>query len=420
MLKLKEKERNSIINALRAGVVPPVGLRHMQVGRAQEIAQIVKDLDHIQSGASTMKFIVGDFGTGKSFFLTLCKLMAHEKKLVVMNADITTERILCASDGRARSLMSELVKNMSCRSRPEGNALKVVIETWIEKFTTDCPIPTSADFHKAITPISHLSLSNDFAKILFTYFTAYQSQDNARIEQCMKWLRAEYATKTEARSELGVTAIIEDDDIYNMIKLFAGFCRMAGFAGMLVNIDEIAVLIRQRGPLRNKNYETLLTIINDCLQGSVEGLGFLFGATTEAIENKEKGLHSYGALETRLASNSFVSSTVRDLSGPVMHLQTLTKEETFVLIHKLQQIFCSHEEGKEVIDEDGMKAFFMQAYSTMGSAEFLNPRDLIKNFLDLLSVIENNPGKSWKDFITAGPTNGPEGEKKTLVKLKVS
>ena len=421
MLKIKDKERTTILNALRAGVVPPVGLRHMQVGRSLEVGQIVKDLNHIESGASTMRFIVGDFGTGKSFFLTLCKLMAHEKKLVVMNADITTERILCSSDGKTRALLTELIKNMSCRSRPEGNALKLILETWISNFVEKVPNPTKNDFFKAMSPISSLSLCNDFSQVLHNYFLAYQAQDESKLEKCLKWIRAEYETKTEAKQDLGVNSIVEDTDFYNIIKILATFSRMAGFSGLLVNIDEIAVLIRLRAPQRNKNYETLLTIINDCLQGSVEGLGFLFGSTTEAVENKEKGLYSYGALQTRLANNSFVSNEVKDLSGPVMKLQTLTKEEVFVLLHKLQDIFCSIDAKQVLLNEEGIKAYFTKAYSHMGSEEFMNPRDLIKGFLDLLSVLETNPGKSWMDFL--GPLNVTTDHKmpasKGLTKLKV-
>ena len=203
-----------------------------------------------------------------------------------------------------------------------------------------------------------------------------------------------------------------------MLKILSVFARLAGFNGLLINIDEIAVLIRQRSPLRNKNYETLLTIINDCHQGSVEGLGFLFGATTEAIENKEKGLYSYGALQTRLSNNPYASMENRDLSGPVMKLLTLSKEEMFVLIHKLRDIQASFNPEKHIIDEDGLMAFFTQTFSRIGSEEHMSPRDIIKDFLSLISVLESNPSSTWRDYIKQTSTNQNTTHESGLVRLR--
>jgi hypothetical protein len=418
VLNIKEKDRTTILNALKAGVVPPVGLKHIQVGRAQEVTEIVKDIDHIANGGSTVRFIVGDFGAGKSFFLTLCKLIAHEKKMVVVNADITTERILCSSDGKARSLITELFKNMSCRSRPDGNAFRYVIETWIGLLVELHPEPTARDFRKALEPLSNFALSSDFAEVLYQYFVAYHSNDQAKIDRCMKWVRAEYETKTEAKADLGVNRIVEDADLYDMLKLTAGFCRLAGFTGLLVNVDELAVMIRLRAPQRHKNYETLLSLINDSLQGTTPGIGFVFGATSEAIENKEKGLFSYGALETRLASNRFATKELRDLSGPIIVLQTLIAEELLVLLHKLRDIHRSGLE-REVLDDHGVQAFFQNSMRGMGAIAHISPRDITKDFLGLLSLLESNPSKTWKDLISLSTTAG-QSQSSALVTLKAN
>lgn len=419
MHKIKDKERMTILNALKTGVVPNVGLKYMQVGRSEEIAQIINDLSHVESGGTTVKFIAGEYGAGKSFFLTLCKLMAHEKKMIVMNADITTEKILCASDGKAKALMTELIKNMSCRSRPEGNALKILVETWISKFIEKFPNPNKNDFYSIMEPVSGLALSNSFAQVLHIYMEAYQAQDQEKIEKCLKWMRAEYENKTDAKNDIGVSSIIDDADFYDVIKIYTAFAKVAGFSGVMVNIDELAVLIRQRAPLRNKNYETLLTIINDCHQGSIENLVFLFGATIESIENKEKGLFSYGALERRLASNPYARDGVKDLSGPVMRLSTLSKEEMFVLIHNLRDIYAFFEPEKYLIDEEGLKAFFTESFSKLGSDEHTTPSDIIKNFLSLLSVLETQKDKTWKDFIKQSASVS-EQQNSGLVRLKVS
>jgi hypothetical protein len=417
--KLKEKERTQIINALRAGVVPTIGLRHIQVGRAQEVAEIVKDLDHIGNGGATIRFVSGGFGAGKSFFLTLTKLMAHEKRLLVLNADITTERILCSSDGKARGLLTELLKNMSHRSKSEGGGLKSLIETWISNFTQQNSNPTENDFYKALSPLSHLPLCQGFATVLSKYLKAFKEDDLAGTEKCLKWFRAEYENKTEAKNELGVSRIIEDGDLYDVLKIYAGFSKLSGFGGLLIAIDELAVLVRQRSPQRSKNYETLLTIINDCLQGNVENIGFIFGATAEAIENKERGLYSYGALETRLSPNKFANGTIKDLTGPVLGLSPLSKEELFVLLTRLRDIHSNFDATKHVLPDNGVQGFFAHIFSRMGAEAHLNPRDVIKEYLGLLTILENNPEKKWSDLLPNIKIQHSTDENSDLVKLQV-
>lgn len=401
LLKLKEREKVQIINALRAGVVPTLGLKHIQVGRLQELNAIVKDLDQISLGGSTIRFVAGEFGAGKSFFLTLTKLMAHEKKLLVMHADITTDQILCSSDGKTRRLLTELIKNMSYKSKPEGGALKSVIESWISIFLETNPHPTENAFLKSLEPMSHLPLYSTFAKVLFKYLEAFNSDDVATMDKCLKWCRAEYINKTEAKSELGVNQIIDDGDFYNALKLYAIFAKLSGFDGLLVSIDELAVLVRQRAPQRSKNYEVLLTIVNDCLQASSNNsIGFVFGATSESLENKDRGLYSYGALETRLASNRYANGAIRDLTGPVLSLVSLTKEEIFVLLTRLRNIFYSGNAENFILPDEGIKAFFEQVFSRMGAASHMNPRDIIKEFLGLLAVLDLDKSLNWTDLVS--------------------
>lgn len=400
MLKLKEKERTQIINALRAGVVPTIGLRHIQVGRVQELNEIVKNLDLINDGGSTVRFVSGEFGAGKSFFLTLAKLIAHEKRLVVVNADITPDKILCASDGKTRALITELFKNLSYKSKPDGGALKSIVETWISKFKESNPNPTENSFYQALSSLSHLALCQDFSKVLFRYLQAFEANDLPTIEKCLKWMRAEYETKREARNDLEVNRIIEDADFFDVLKLFSGFVKLGGFGGLLVLIDEIAVLVRLRAPQRHKNYEMLLAIINDCLSGSAQNIGFVFGATSDSIENREKGLYSYGALETRLAQTTFHNQTIKDLTGTVIPLSTLTREELYVLLSKLREIYANGDPSKILLPDEGLKGFFEQVYSVMGADSHLNPRDVIKGFLGTLATLDGHPNVKWTDLIS--------------------
>lgn len=130
-MKITSRERNAIIQSLAAGVVPAIGLHHIQVGRRDEVGAIIKDLALVEQGSSTVRFIVGRFGSGKTFFLNLVRNVALKRKFVVIQADITTERRLHGSGGQARSLFSELMRNLSTQSRPEGGALPNLVERWI-------------------------------------------------------------------------------------------------------------------------------------------------------------------------------------------------------------------------------------------------------------------------------------------------
>ena len=333
-MKINERERTAILSSLAAGVVPRIGLHHVQVGRKPEVAAMLQDLQKVADGSSAVRFIVGRFGAGKSFFLNLVQTVALERKLVVARADITTERRLHASNGQARSLFSELIKNLSTRSRPEGGALASLVERWVGDVAHEVNPTGAADNAQAVQkrlaelckPLQDLVSGYDFATVIGQYYRGYLEHNEALQTAAIRWLRAEYTTKTEARQDLGVRSIIDDDSFYDYLKLFAKFVRIAGYAGLLVCLDELVVLSHRLNSkvARNNNYEAVLRILNDCLQGSVEGLGVIFAATDDCMFDKRRGLFSYEALASRLASNRFASGGLVDLSGAVIQLANLS------------------------------------------------------------------------------------------------
>lgn len=269
-IKIKSKEKNAIIESLKAGIVPRIGLQHIQVGRADEIKEMIKDYELISDGGAKTRFIIGEYGSGKTFFLTLSKLIAHEKNLVVVSADITTEKVLCSSDEKSQKLFSELITNMSTKTKPDGGALRSIIERWASNILKSNENITEENIYKELMPLEKYVACYDFSKVLTTYINAYQNGDDIKMSQVLRWLRAEYTTKTDARNDLGVRTIIDDNNFYEYLKLFAGFVRLAGYSGLIVNIDELAILARLKSNIRNKNFERILNIINDSLQGTTE------------------------------------------------------------------------------------------------------------------------------------------------------
>ena len=400
--RIRERDRQAILKALRAGVVPRVGLQHIQVGRKAEVQAILRDLDHAADGGAGVRFVIGRFGSGKSFFLNLASIVALEKGFLVARADLTTDRRLHGTGGQARGLYAELMRNLASKARPEGGALSSVIERWVsdvmqEAGTTDADALEQA-FGARLKPLQELVSGFDIVKVFAAYVRGYQAHDAAAQEAALRWLRAEYATRTEARQDLGVRAIIDDDDIYDHLKLTARLARIMGYQGLLVCLDEMVVLSHRLASSRARasNYEAILRILNDCLQGSVEGLHVIFGGTDEFLEDRRRGLYSYEALATRLAANEFARDGVIDLSGPVIHLRSLTPEDLYVLLMRIRDVFAAGDPTKHLLPDEGLAAFIDYSRRTLGDDYFRTPRDTVVRFVGLLNLLEQEPSQDWR------------------------
>jgi hypothetical protein len=400
--RIRERDRQAILKALRAGVVPRVGLQHIQVGRKAEVQAILRDLDHAADGGAGVRFVIGRFGSGKSFFLNLASIVALEKGFLVARADLTTDRRLHGTGGQARGLYAELMRNLASKARPEGGALSTVIERWVsdvmqEAGTTDVDALEQA-FGAKLKPLQELVSGFDIVKVFAAYVRGYQAHDAAGQEAALRWLRAEYTTRTEARQDLGVRAIIDDDDIYDYLKLTARLARIMGYKGLLVCLDEMVVLSHRLASSRARaaNYEAILRILNDCLQGSVEGLQVIFGGTDEFLEDRRRGLYSYEALATRLAANEFARDGVVDLSGPVIRLRSLTPEDLYVLLMRIRDVFAAGDPTKHLLPDEGLAAFIDYSRRTLGDDYFRTPRDTVVRFVGLLNLLEQDPSHDWR------------------------
>lgn len=401
------RERTAILQSLGAGVVPAIGLHHIQVGRKREVEAILSDLQSVEQGAASIRFIVGRYGSGKTFFLNLARTVALRRRFVVMQADITTERRLQGTGGQARSLYSELVRNLSTRSRPDGGGLQNFIERWIGDMDHSIRGAGGTDndvrqrIITALKPLQDLVSGFDFATVLSRYYDAYLTQSQPLQDAAIRWLRAEYTTKTEARSELGVRTIIDDGAIYDYLKLFAAFIRIAGGAGLVVNVDELVVLSHRlnNSQARNNNYEAILRILNDCLQGQTQGLFFLFAGTDECLEDRRRGLFSYDALATRLAPNRFAGDGRADFSGPVLRLESLTPEDCYVLLDNIRRVFALGEPAKFLIPDEGIVEYLRSCNDRMGAAYFQSPRDTVRDFVSLLRRLEQYPSDNWQTVL---------------------
>ena len=400
---IKTKDRDTIVQALRAGVVPRAGLRHIQVGRVREVEEVVRDVTRLREGGSAVRFIIGEYGSGKTFFLNLARAIAIESKCVTVHADLAPDRRIHATGGQARSLYSELIRNMATRTKPDGGALPSVVERFIgeaRKAADAAGRRVGEEIHQRLAPLQDLVSGYDFATVVERYYEAFDEGDETKKAAALRWLRGEYALKTEAREALGVRSIISDQDVYDYLKVMGRFVRLAGYDGFLVVLDEMVNLFKLvSAQARNANYEQILRIVNDVLQGQVDHFSVYFGGTPEFLMDTRRGLYSYEALRSRLAENSFARDGLVDVSGPVVRLPSLTPEELYVLLHKLRHVFAGGIETKYLVPDAGFTAFMEHCSGRIGEAYFRTPRNTIKAFLDLLSVLEQNPTASWEGLL---------------------
>lgn len=402
--QLRPRERDAIIQSLRAGVTPRTGLQHIQVGRVREVEALLKDIERISDGGSSIRFIIGEFGSGKSFFLQLIRTIALEKGLVTIHADLSPDRRLHATGGQARNLYTELVRNLSTRTKPEGNALSSVVERFITEARKQAGTTGKSVTEIIEEQLSHLSDlvgGYDFAKVIGAYWEGYE-QDNEQLKSdALRWLRGEITTKTDARSSLGVRTIVDDSNIYDQFKLLSLFVCQAGYNGLLINIDEMVNLYKLSSQkARESNYEQILRILNDCLQGNAEHIGFLLGGTPDFLLDPRKGLYSYEALHSRLAENSFARSAgVIDYSSPTLHLANLAPEELLILLRNLRHVYASGDEKKYLLPDEALMAFLAHCSNRIGDAYFRTPRNTIKAFVDLLAVLDQNADLHWNQLI---------------------
>ena len=325
------------------------------------------------------------------------------RQLVVAQADLNPGRRLQASGGEARSLYAELVKNFSTRTKPEGGALNVVVEKFITTALAEARksgLSPSNIIHDRLSKLSELVMGYDFASVIDAYWRAYETDNDTLKANAIRWLRGEFSTKSDAKSALGVREIIGDAAIYDQIKLLAKFCRISGYSGLLICLDEMVNIYKLPHTIsRNSNYEQILRILNDLEQGNVEGLGFVMGGTSEFLTDTRRGLYSYAALRTRLIENPFARNGLIDVSGPVLRLGNLTRKQFETLLIKLRNLYQSHLDIDQILPPEAILKFIDHCESRIGEATFRTPRTTIKEFLGLLAVLEQNKGAKWGDLL---------------------
>lgn len=385
-----------ILNSLKGGVVPRIGLPYITVGREVEIRALLTDLSLIADGGASFRFLVGRYGAGKSFLLQTIRTHAMGEGFVVADADLSPERRLQGGQGQGLATYRELIRNISTKTRPEGGALNLILDRWV----ASCADADESAVNAQLAPLEEMVHGFDFARMLRRYRAAVSKGDEEAMSRVTKWIRGEYRTKSEARAELGSSTIISDDDWYDYVKLIARFLVCSGYKGMLVLIDELVNLYKIPNAItRQYNYEKILTMYNDTLQGKAQYLGMIMGGTPTSIEDRRRGVFSYEALRSRLAQGRFAREDLKDMLAPIIRLQPLTYEELLVLIEKLMQIHAGYFGWTPTLTENDLVDFLKIEFGRVGADTHLTPREVIRDFIELLDILCQNPDANVAELL---------------------
>ena len=413
--KVPRRIAQTVINSLKGGVVPRIGLPYITVGRKNEIQALLRDVDIISEGGAAFRFLVGRYGSGKSFLLQTIRNHVMDRGFIVADADLSPERRLQGTQGQGLATYRELMGNLSTKTKPEGGALALILDRWISGVQTgaaaesgltpgDPGLTTLVDkkIYEVTASLSELVHGFEFARLLSAYYHAYINGDDEMKARVIRWFRGEYHLKREAREELGVNIIISDDDWYDYLKLFAVFFRRAGYAGMIIMIDELVNIFKISNPItRQYNYEKILTMYNDALQGKAQYIGIIMGATPQTIEDKRRGVYSYEALRSRLAEGRFSRPGARDLLAPVIRLEALNAEEMLILCEKLAVIHADLYGYPQALSTEDLAAFVKLEFERVGADINITPREVIRDFIELLDLLYQHPGLSVSELLAS-------------------
>ena len=411
--KVPKRISQTVLNSLKGGVVPRIGLPYITVGRKNEIEALLHDVDIISEGGASFRFIVGRYGSGKSFLMQTIRNYVMDRGFIVADADLSPEHRLQGTRGQGLATYRELIGNLSTKTKPEGGALTLVLDRWISTVQNDTvresglgpgdpalAAETERKIFAVTSSVSELVHGFEFAKLLSAYYRAYVDGDDGTKAKVVRWFRGEYTLKSEARNELGVNMVITDDDWYDYLKLFATFFRLAGYTGMMIMVDELVNIYKiPHSVTRQNNYEKILTMYNDTLQGKARYLGIIMGATPQALEDRRRGIYSYEALRSRLAEGRFSKPGARDLLAPVIRLEPLNAEEMLVLCEKLADMHAGLYGYERSMTTDDLAGFIRIEFDRIGADRNITPREVIRDFIELLDLLSQNPDMALEELL---------------------
>lgn len=382
----------NILMALKNGNVPEKGVKNLCIGREKEIDEFEKLLDKVNNKKAIVKFINGEFGAGKSFFLKVIEEMAYDKNFVVSWITLSND----VPFNKIDIVYKNIVKSLKCKT---GTSLSHIIDRWITELKMMAFEQTSNPQKQ--NQLVQESIYDDlaetrehasaFAMAIESYNKLMNEEDYKTAEYAKAWLRGDSNIPYTEKRKFGVKGDVTKDNAIHFLEALSIFVKSIGYSGLVVLIDEAEFTMNlHTKKLRDVAYNYMRDIYDNCNLGKFENSLFVFAATPELFDNAQKGIPSYEALDDRL--KDVLDTDLPDMRKPIFNLKGFEKEDLLDVAGKL---LIMHEEVYKWNANDKINPVLndiveIHAENAGLTGGKVTPRTFIRSFVSLLDTVQQN------------------------------
>lgn len=383
-----------IIDSLRNGTVPAEGTENIAVGIDEELTEIQDQIERTREDKSAFKFIIGDYGSGKTFFSTSVREMAYDKKFVVSSVVISQETPL----HKFEELYRKIMEGMRTSENKKIPAFNFILEEWLLNIEDKVieiegldPYEDSKKFqiemNKRINEELMIvgSIAASFANAIRAFYKAKYEGDTVLAQGAVAWLKGDNV-RAELKSKLGVIGTITRENSFEFFRALLQMIKTAGYEGLMIILDEVETVQKLvRKDMRSAAYENLRFFIDESDRNSFPSCFFLYTGTTDLMES-EKGFKSLEPLYQRIKVEREKGDKFKNLRQPVMFLDGLNRDRLYEVACRVRnihgQVYSWMPNDK--LTDDFIKRLINDMTLGFGGEINIGPRGFLRTLIDIL------------------------------------
>lgn len=381
----------SIINALKNGNVPPEGVGEICVGRERELEEFDKIFSKVKDGAAVTRFLNGEFGSGKSFFLKLLEERALADNFVV--AKVTLSRDVPFN--KFEVVYRSIVASLRCKT---GTSLEHIIEKWTTQLRMMALRETTDPYQQERIVIDNIN--NDlkevrkhattFAAAIENYYKLSARGDQETAKYAMAWLSGEKNIPYTIKRQFGVKGDIDRENAFKYLEALSSFLMALKYSGLIILIDEAEhIMTLHTKKLRDTAYDYMRFIYDECSLGRFHNTLFIFAGTPEFFEDPKMGVPSYTALNERI--EDVLNTEFKDLRKPIIRLDGFKKDNLMELSDRLISMHEEVYEWEAKPVRESLDGIIARHEANAELTGYISPRNFVKSFISVLDVVQQNP-----------------------------
>jgi adenosylhomocysteinase len=368
----------AVIKALKIGRVPRRGTLEIAVGRDAEIAEFRRAVTYVTGGFAEVRFLRGDYGSGKTFMCSVLREIAFSQGLAVSIVNLSRE----VPFGRRELVLAEILIGLRTEATGPESALGAVLERWFARYDAGTPLEDNAALSAAIHKVS--ATDPQLASALRGYYRAYLMDDGAALmEAALAFIRGESIT-AESRSALKLAGRLAPENALRRLRAILALMRDAQYPGLLVLVDEAETIQRLNKVQRDAAYTAIREIVDSCEEAFPYCL-FVFAGTQPLFEDEFRGIASYQPLYQRIKNTQVTSE--RDLRQPIIRLEELGTEALLEVAKRVRKLHGdAYEWNAKGRYTDAMLVEFIKTVATRFGDIRQKPRGFLKALVDTLDA----------------------------------